>query len=216
MVHPMPETAFIVRVPEAEACVGALRERFDASVQLGVPAHITVLVPFMSPDRVTGTVLQDAQDALSQVPSFAFSLERVARFPATAFLAPEPAEPFIELTRLRSRWNELRGFRQPPSWRQNPRNLSSNSLRRWSAGFPSSRPFVVNMNPSSRTSRLPTAATPRLNAPLSDCRLCFASMVESAVFARPLHCWRTLLVAGRRCTSLRFHPAVPRPQESTS
>ena len=96
---PMPETAFIVRVPEAEACVNALRERFDVSVQLGVPAHITVLVPFMSPDLVTDTVLQDAQDALSQEPSFAFSLERVARFPATTYLAPEPAEPFIEITR---------------------------------------------------------------------------------------------------------------------
>ena len=108
----MPETAFIVRVPEAEACVNALRERFDASVQLGVPAHITVLVPFMSPDLVTDTVLQDAQDALSQVPSFAFSLERVARFPATAFLAPEPAEPFIELTQaLVCRFPEFPPFR---------------------------------------------------------------------------------------------------------
>jgi len=108
----MPETAFIVRVPEAEACVNALRERFDASVQLGVPAHITVLVPFMSPDLVTDTILQGAQDALSQVPSFAFSLERVARFPATAFLAPEPAEPFIELTQaLVRRFPEFPPFR---------------------------------------------------------------------------------------------------------
>ena len=108
----MPETAFIVRVPEAEDCVRALRERFDASVRLGVPAHITVLVPFMSPDLVTDTVLQDAQAALSHVSSFAFSLERVARFPATAFLAPEPAEPFIELTRaLVRRFPEFPPFR---------------------------------------------------------------------------------------------------------
>lgn len=176
----MPETAFIVRVPEAEACVDALRERFDASVQLGVPAHITVLVPFMSPDLVSDTVLQDAQDALSQVPSFAFSLERVARFQAT------------------------------PSWRQSPRNLSSNSPGRSSAGFPSSRPFVVNMNPSSRTSRSPTATRPRLNAPPSNWRVCFGSMAESEVFVRPLHCWRTLLVAGRKCTSLRFLAASRR------
>jgi hypothetical protein len=40
----MAESAFIVRVPEAEACVSELRNRFDASVRLGVPAHITVLV----------------------------------------------------------------------------------------------------------------------------------------------------------------------------
>lgn len=94
----MAESAFIVRVPEAESCVGALRERFDASVKLGVPAHITVLVPFMSPERISETVLQRVRHALSRVPAFSFQLFKVQRFPATAYLAPEPAAPFISLT----------------------------------------------------------------------------------------------------------------------
>jgi 2'-5' RNA ligase len=92
-------SAFIVRVPEAERCVGALRERYDPSVKLGVPAHITLLVPFMAPERIDDQVLRRAQAALDVVPSFHFSLSQVARFPATAYLAPEPAEPFIALTR---------------------------------------------------------------------------------------------------------------------
>jgi hypothetical protein len=92
------ETAFIVRVLEAEAHVASLRSRFDASVHLGVPAHITVLVPFMAPDQITQSVLVQLQVALSEVPSFAFSLSQVRRFPATAYLAPEPAEPFVALT----------------------------------------------------------------------------------------------------------------------
>ena len=94
----MLETAFIVHVPEAEAHVASLRSRFDASVHLGVPAHITVLVPFMAPDQITPSVLAQIQATLSQVPSFAFSLGQVRRFPATAYLAPEPAEHFIALT----------------------------------------------------------------------------------------------------------------------
>ena len=94
----MFETAFIVHVPEAEAHVASLRSRFDASVHLGVPAHITVLVPFMAPDQITPSVLAQIQATLSQVPSFAFSLRQVRRFPATAYLAPEPAEHFIALT----------------------------------------------------------------------------------------------------------------------
>lgn len=94
----MSESAFIVRVPESEACVGALRKRFDASVRLGVPAHITLLVPFMSPGLIADSVLRDAQAALSQVPAFEFTLDRVARFPATAYLARNPAQPFVELT----------------------------------------------------------------------------------------------------------------------
>ncbi|MEP6873925.1 MAG: 2'-5' RNA ligase family protein [Burkholderiales bacterium] len=94
----MSESAFIVHVPEAEACVGELRKRFDASVHLGVPAHITILVPFMPLEEITPGVLVHAQAALSQVRSFAFSLSKVGRFPATAYLAPEPAVPFIALT----------------------------------------------------------------------------------------------------------------------
>ena len=94
----MFETAFIVRVPKAEAHVASLRNRFDASVHLGVPAHITVLVPFMAPDQINQSVLAQIRATLSQVPSFAFTLSQVRRFPATAYLAPVPAEPFIALT----------------------------------------------------------------------------------------------------------------------
>lgn len=95
----MPQSAFIIPVPEAEPCVGALRERFDASAKLGVPAHITVLYPFMAPERITDAVLRSAQAAFDEVPSFSFTISRIARFPAVIYLAPEPAEPFIALTR---------------------------------------------------------------------------------------------------------------------
>ncbi len=94
----MAESAFLIHVPEAETCVGALRERFDGSVKLGVPAHITILVPFMSPELITESVLRRVQLALNAVPAFAFTLSRVARFPSTTYLAPEPSEPFIALT----------------------------------------------------------------------------------------------------------------------
>ena len=111
-VHSVSETAFIVQVPEAEAHVASLRSRFDASVHLGVPAHITVLVPFMAPGRITPSVLDEVQATLSQVLSFAFSLRKVRRFPATAYLAPEPAEPFIAMTEaLVRRYPEFPPFR---------------------------------------------------------------------------------------------------------
>ena len=105
----MGESSFIVRVPEAEPCVGALRERFDGSVRLGVPAHITVLTPFMSPDRISETVLQRIRDALGNVAPFSFTLATVRCFPATVYLAPEPAAPFIELTQ-----SLVRGFPEYP------------------------------------------------------------------------------------------------------
>ena len=91
-------SALIVRVPEAEDRVGELRLRFDASARLGVPAHITVLFPFMPPHLITQAVLRQAEHALAAVPSFSFRLQSVARFAATAYLAPEPAAPFVALT----------------------------------------------------------------------------------------------------------------------
>lgn len=99
MTHgPMPQTGFILRVPQAEARVAELRERFDASAALGVPAHITLLFPFMAPEAIDSTVLQGIRDALAGACAFDFVLASAARFPATAYLAPEPAGPFIDLT----------------------------------------------------------------------------------------------------------------------
>ncbi|WP_093168426.1 2'-5' RNA ligase family protein [Variovorax sp. YR216] len=94
----MPTSAFIIEVPSAEGLVGDLRERFDSTAQLGVPAHITVLYPFMDPALVTPSVLDRAREALDRVTSFEYSFEGVGRFQATAYLAPFPLEPFIAMT----------------------------------------------------------------------------------------------------------------------
>ena len=95
----MSISAFIVPVPSAEAFVGDLRRRFDATTELGVPAHITVLVPFMDPRHITPAALDRAQSALTEVAAFSFSLNTVARFPTTAYVAPRSAEPFIRMTK---------------------------------------------------------------------------------------------------------------------
>ena len=94
----MAESAFFVPVPEAEPWVRFLRERYDPVASLGVPAHITVLVPFMSPELITEPVLAKIIDIIQPIKSFEFTLQRVARFPETVYLIPEPAEPFISLT----------------------------------------------------------------------------------------------------------------------
>lgn len=95
----MAISAFIVPVPQAEPLVGDLRLRFDATAALGVPAHITVLVPFMDPRQITPAVLERAQRTLDRVAAFSFSLGAVGRFPATAYAVPEPSGPFVRMTR---------------------------------------------------------------------------------------------------------------------
>ena len=44
-------SALVVAVPDAEPVVGHLMLRLDANAVLGVPAHVTVLFPFVPADR---------------------------------------------------------------------------------------------------------------------------------------------------------------------
>jgi 2'-5' RNA ligase len=96
----VPRTALIVAVPEAEPHVGEWRAKHDWSAQHGVPAHITVLFPFMPAEEVDERLLGDLRDLFASQPAFTYRLPRVARFPEVAWLAPEPAAPFNDLTEL--------------------------------------------------------------------------------------------------------------------
>ena len=95
----MPRTALIVVVPEAEPLVGEWRERYDNS-SLGIPAHVTLLFPFVSTEAVDDALLEELRALFATQSSFSFSLPRVARFPEVAWLAPEPDAPFRSLTEL--------------------------------------------------------------------------------------------------------------------
>ena len=95
---PEPRTALIVRVPEAEPFVGTLRSRFDPVAALGVPAHITVLHPFMAPDAIDAAVRYRIGAIAAASAPFGFRLDTIARFAETLYLAPDPAVPFVALT----------------------------------------------------------------------------------------------------------------------
>jgi 2'-5' RNA ligase len=95
----LAESAFAVNVPEAEPYVADLRRRFDRSAAVGVPAHVTILYPFMPPEQLDESVLARARAAIARVRAFRFRLTGVAHFPAATYLVPEPGSPFVALTR---------------------------------------------------------------------------------------------------------------------
>jgi len=95
----LSQSAFIVRVAEAEPLVSDLRLRFDASSARGVPAHVTVLYPFMALDQISDTVIAIVDKTLSRFSTFRFSLTHLCRWPEVTYLAPSPAEPFVAMTR---------------------------------------------------------------------------------------------------------------------
>ena len=51
------QSALIVTIPEAEEAVGLHRAQFDEPAGFGIPAHVTVLSPFLPPAEVDAHVV---------------------------------------------------------------------------------------------------------------------------------------------------------------
>jgi 2'-5' RNA ligase len=85
-------------VPEAEPLVGAWRERYDAAARTGVPAHITLLYPFLPPARIGADVLRRLTRLFAAAAPIRFELGAVRRFPGILYLEPRPSTPMRDLT----------------------------------------------------------------------------------------------------------------------
>jgi hypothetical protein len=105
------ESGIILPVPEAAPVVDRLRHLHDPQSRYGVPAHITLLYPFAHPSQVGGAA-SVLHQLFGLVPVFDFSLVEVRRFPATAYLRPEPSGTFVRLTEtLACQWPEFPPYR---------------------------------------------------------------------------------------------------------
>src|SRR2546423_848115 len=93
------ESALVVLVPEAEAVAKPFRDQYDPSAAAGMPAHITLLYPFKAPDEVDDITLGKLRECFAQFEPIRFSLATIHRFLIEVlYLAPEPDEPFRQLT----------------------------------------------------------------------------------------------------------------------
>lgn len=89
----------MVEIPEAEPIVRSHRERLDANARLGVPAHITVLFPFMPPDQIDDALLGELRRLFAATETFGYRLDRTAWFgDEVLWLAPSDPRPFHALT----------------------------------------------------------------------------------------------------------------------
>jgi len=93
------ESALLVPCIEAEPVVATWRAQLDPAARLGVPAHVTVLSPFVIPSAVDDGLLERIARVLEPFHKFEFSLSDVRWFgDQVVYLAPDPAEPFREIT----------------------------------------------------------------------------------------------------------------------
>jgi len=95
------QSALLLPVPAAEAAVGPHRARLDASARDGVPAHITVLYPFLPPGGIGPAVLAELRRLFAAVPRFSFTLDRVRWFDqSVVWLGPSDESRFRALIDL--------------------------------------------------------------------------------------------------------------------
>ena len=91
-------SALIVPVSEASV-VDKWRERSCAAKpSLGVPAHITLLFPFVAAPRTDAELVTSLGALVVASERFEFELREARRFPGVLYLSPAPAGPFIPLT----------------------------------------------------------------------------------------------------------------------
>jgi 2'-5' RNA ligase len=93
------QSAIVIPVPDAESLVGQDRLEYDPVASAGVPAHITLIVPWLPPEEIVSGELAELGEALRGIEPFDFALDRVCWFGRRVlWLAPDPIEPFVKLT----------------------------------------------------------------------------------------------------------------------
>jgi hypothetical protein len=93
------ETILLLPVPAAEPAVSRHRARLVESARDGVPAHITVLYPFLAPAGIGEPLLASLGRLFAGFAAFEFTLDRVGWFgEEVVWLGPRDPAPFSALT----------------------------------------------------------------------------------------------------------------------
>jgi 2'-5' RNA ligase len=102
------ETAVLLCVPEADELVGAWREKGDPAAAAGVPAHVTLLYPFLDSGRIDAGVLAELAWFFTGVDAFPVRFDDVAEFTESGvlYLDPQGRELDELAAALARRWPE--------------------------------------------------------------------------------------------------------------
>lgn len=92
------DSALIVPIPAADSVIHRWRVLYDSAAAAGVPAHVTVLYPFIPQAEIDGEVEATVRRVLAPFPAFACHLSEIRWFgDEVAYLAPEPEGAFRSL-----------------------------------------------------------------------------------------------------------------------
>jgi 2'-5' RNA ligase len=99
MTESVLRSALILAVPEAGRSVEQWRERTCTDKpSIGIPAHVTLLFPFVPASEIDDRLVAELSELFGGFENFNFELRETRRWPEMVYLAPEPPEPFVDLT----------------------------------------------------------------------------------------------------------------------
>ena len=93
----MADSALIIELPWAEPVAGPWRHGHDPVSHRGIPAHVTILHPFRSPDVIDEGVRTTLAGLAAAVDGWRSALVEVSTFPDAVWLRPEPDDGFHRL-----------------------------------------------------------------------------------------------------------------------
>ena len=93
-------SALVILVPEVDPLVAAYRQRHDPSAARGMPAHITLLYPFLPLATSGDAVLTQLQVLFAAFPAFPYALSAVRAFPS-------PLSRIVPYPLIRDRFSHL-------------------------------------------------------------------------------------------------------------
>jgi 2'-5' RNA ligase len=94
-----PASAVIVRL-RLPPGLERIRRSHDPAASMGVPAHVTLLYPFLPMAQLAPEVRRSLAGIAGGTHSFDVRFARIASFPAAVYLAPDRPAPFVRLTAL--------------------------------------------------------------------------------------------------------------------
>src|SRR2546430_3807916 len=93
------ESAVVIEVPGAAPLVDRWRQRYTPDAPVGVPAHVTLLYPFVPAERLDAPVEERLAPLVGAGEPLDFVLRRPARFEEPPlYLPPEAPQPVVRLT----------------------------------------------------------------------------------------------------------------------
>jgi hypothetical protein len=98
MLESLVESAIVIKVPEVESVVGIHRHALDPSEKWGMPAHVTLLYPFLPPADIGAEVLTGLETIVCRHQPFSVEFLETAWFgDEVLWLLPEPDLSFRRL-----------------------------------------------------------------------------------------------------------------------